>query len=307
MHYYKVFGYIFRCEYEIPQLYKINPTDEYDVDIFIGQMPDEILEAVKKEIDFPCIGWDKDYFWLHNDYGIFAIYDAGKIYAKSPSLENELYLLQFVMGYGIALYAHIHNRIAIHCGCVAIDNKCLLISGDSGAGKSTLTHELIASGATMLSDDIAAIGYHNDNIPLVFPAFPQQKLCRDAALKKGYNLDELVYIDPEKDKFAVIQTDNFCSNPVPLHTIIYMECYEPTKKDEPAKLQITKLEGFQKVATVINNLYLGSLIATLGLSAESFQLCVDLIKDCQVYRIRRPMGQNTLPEIKEFIYSSLKN
>ena len=80
-----------------------------------------------------------------------------------------------------------------------------------------------------------------------------------------------------------------------------MEC------SENPELQITKLDGFQKVATVINNLYLGSLIATLGLSAESFQLCVDLIKDCQVYRIRRPKGQNTLPEIKEFIYSSLKN
>ena len=301
MHYYKVFGYIFRCEYEIPQLYKVDPTDEYDVDIFIGEMPDEILEAVKKEIDFPCIGWDKDYFWLHNDYGIFAIYDAGKIYAKSPSFENELYLLQFVMGYGIALYAHIHNRIAIHCGCVAIDNKCIIISGDSGAGKSTLTHELIASGAAMLSDDIAAIGYANDTIPLVFPAFPQQKLCRDAAIKKGYNLDELLYIDPEKDKFAVIQTDKFCSASVPLHTIVYLEC------SENPELQITKLDGFQKVATVINNLYLGSLIATLGLSAESFQLCVDLIKDCQVYRIRRPKGQNTLPEIKEFIYNSLKN
>ncbi len=286
---------------EIPQLYEVNPTDEYDVDIFIGQMPDEILEATKNEIDFPCIGWDKDYFWLHNDYGIFAIYDAGKIYAKSPSSENELYLLQFVMGYGIALYAHIHNRIAIHCGCVAIDNKCLLISGDSGAGKSTLTHELIASGAAMLSDDIAAIGYNNDNVPLVYPAFPQQKLCRDAAIKKGYNLDELLYIDPEKDKFAVIQTDKFCSASVPLHTIVYLEC------SENPELQITKLEGFQKVATVINNLYLGSLIATLGLSAESFQLCVDLIKDCQVYRIRRPKGQNTLPEIKEFIYNSLKN
>ena len=307
MHYYKVFGYIFRCEYEIPQLFKVAPTKQYDVDIIISQMPEEILEDVKNEIDFPCVGWNHKYFWMHNHYGIFAIYDAGKIYAQSTSSDDTLYLLQFVMGYGIALYAHIHNRSAIHCGCVAIENKCVLVSGDSGAGKSTLTHELIASGATMLSDDIAAIGYIEDNIPMVFPAFPQQKLCRDAAIKKGYNLEELLYIDPDKDKFAVIQTDKFCSNPVPLHTIVYLECYEPNDEKETHKLQITKMEGFQKVAVVVNNLYLGSLISTLGLSAQSFQLCVDLIKDCQVYRIRRPKGENTLSEIKEFIYNSLKN
>ena len=53
MHYYKVFGYIFRCEYEIAQLYEVEPTSLYDVDILIGQMPEEIIEAAENETIFP--------------------------------------------------------------------------------------------------------------------------------------------------------------------------------------------------------------------------------------------------------------
>ena len=306
MHYYKVFGYIFRCEYEIAQLYEVEPTSLYDVDILIGQMPEEIIEAAENETIFPCISWNSERFWMNNPYGILAVFKSGKIFAKSPSGEDVLYLLQYVLGYGIAMYAHLHNRITIHCGCVAINGQCILISGNSGAGKSTLTHELIASGATMLSDDVVAIGYDDNHNALVYPAFPQQKLCRDAALQKGYNLDELLYIDPEKDKFAVLHTDNFSTEPHPLHTAVYLECYESKDENSASKLHITELDGFQKVAFLVNNLYLGCIIPNTGFPAESFQLCVDLVKNSHVYRIKRPTGQDTLTEIKEFIYNSLE-
>lgn len=307
MHYYKVFGYIFRSEYEIEQLYEVSPTANYDVDILIGKMPEEILNEVENETIFPCISWNNQRFWMNNSYGLLAVYKSGKIYAKSTSDDDVFYLLQYVMGYGIAMYAHLHNRIAIHCGCVAIDEQCILISGDSGAGKSTLTHELISSGATMLSDDVVAIGYDENHIPLIYPAFPQQKLCRDAALQKGYDLDELLYVDPEKDKFAVLHTDNFTTEPHPLHTAVYLECYDTKGADKNPSLRIKELDGFQKVAFLVNNLYLGCIIPNTGFPAEAFQLCVDLVKDSHVYRIKRPSGKDTLSDIKEFIYNSLHN
>lgn len=37
---------------------------------------------------------------------------------------------------------------------------------------------------------------------LVEPSYPQQKLCRDMALKCGKPLEELIYIDEERDKYA---------------------------------------------------------------------------------------------------------
>ena len=41
----------------------------------------------------------------------------------------------------------------IHANCVSFDGKGLLILGASGAGKSSLTFEMIALGATLVSDD----------------------------------------------------------------------------------------------------------------------------------------------------------
>ncbi len=308
MYYYKVFGYTFRCKYEIKQLYEVPATDDYDVDIIIGEMPEEVLDSVSKSTELPCISWNDNRFWMHNNYGILTVYKSGDIYAKSVSDNDTFYLLQYVLGYGIAMYAQLNNRLTIHCGSVAINGKCIMVSGDSGAGKSTLIHELITDGNTMLSDDVVAIGYDNDNSTLVYPAFPQQKICRDAAIKKGYNLDELLYVDPEKDKFAIIHTDIFSPLPHKLHTLFYLSSYDTeVKPKRNGELYIKKLDGIKKINVVINNLYLGCLLPSIGLSAEHFQICVDLIKDCDVYLISRPKGKDTLSEIKQFIYNTLKN
>lgn len=300
MYYYKVFGYTFRCVYEIKQLYEIPSTDTYDVDIIIGEMPEEVLERVQQTDIFPCIAWNNERFWMNNAFGILAVYKTGTIYAKSISDKDTFYLLQFVLGYGIAMYAHLHNRIAIHCGSVLIDDKCIIISGDSGAGKSTLTHELISDGALMLSDDVVAIGYDENHAPCIYPAFPQQKLCRDAAIQKGYNLDDLLYVDPEKDKFAVLHSENFSPEPQILHAAYSLML------NKSGTLDFSSLQGFQKVSFLIDNLYLGCIIPDTGLSAQAFQLCVDFIKDCPVYSISRPEVRNTLPEIKDYIYQTLK-
>lgn len=303
MFYYKVFGYVFRCQYEIKQLYLVSETDGYDAEIVIGGIPEEIEQKAARAEEFPCLGWRDDLFWMHNTYGILAVYKNGNIYAKSVSDKDVFYLLQYVLGYGIAMYAHLHNRIAIHCGCVVEDGKCIMISGDSGAGKSTLINEFITDGAIMLSDDVVAVGYDEQGDTWIYPAFPQQKICRDAAVNKGYNLEELLYVDPEKDKFAVLHTEQFSAEPHKLHSAYYMQCYESEK--ENAGLQIKELIGFSKVSFLVNNLYLGCLIPNTGLSAEAFKLCVDTIKDCKVYQIKRPLGIDTLEEIKQSIRNML--
>lgn len=43
MHYYQVTGYIYRCSEKIEQLYEIDPTDDFDVDILIENVPEEIV------------------------------------------------------------------------------------------------------------------------------------------------------------------------------------------------------------------------------------------------------------------------
>lgn len=302
-YYYKVFGYTFRCTHEIQQLYAVPATDDFDVDILLHDMPEEIIQTAEAQTVFPCIGWADGLFWMHNNYGILAVYQSGKIYAKSISDKDTFYLLQYVLGYGIAMYAHLRGRITLHCGCVSVDNRCAIITGDSGAGKSTLTHALISNGAGMLSDDVVAIDYDIDGTPLVYPAFPQQKICRDAALKQGYRLEDLLYVDPEKDKFAVLHADRFSPEPQPLHAVFYLQC-APEGVD--CELSVQRLEGFEKVSVLLDNLYLCNIIPNIGLPAEAFQLCVDLVKDKEVYKIIRPQGKDTLQTIQQTLYNAFQ-
>lgn len=302
MYYYKVFGYIFRSQYEISQLYAVPATDAYDVDIIIGRMPDEILAEISEIEERPYMYWAEDYFWLTNRYGTLAVYKDGRIYAHNPEAEDLLYLLQFVLGYGIAIYAHMHDRITIHCGCVAISGDAIIISGNSGSGKSTLTNEFISDGAIMLSDDIVAIGYDENHQPCVYPAFPQQKLCRDAALQKGYDLDQLIYIDPDKDKYAVIHSDQFSTEPHHLNTFVSLKCFNAREEKHSSEdIQFLAVDGFDKIKLLMKCLYLGPWVTERGVSAEVFQLFVDLLKDCNVYQIKRRKGVDTLAEMKAFV------
>lgn len=48
MHYYQVTGYIYRCNEKIEQLFEIEPTENFDVDILIENVPKEIALQVEE-------------------------------------------------------------------------------------------------------------------------------------------------------------------------------------------------------------------------------------------------------------------
>lgn len=45
------------------------------------------------------------------------------------------------------------SRQLVHASCVAVSGKAVLITGASGSGKSSLALQLMAYGATLISDD----------------------------------------------------------------------------------------------------------------------------------------------------------
>ena len=51
-----------------------------------------------------------------------------------------------------------------------------------------------------MADDMAFVSCDSEGKAMVSPAFPYQKLCRDAALSKGYHLDEIVFNNDEKEE-----------------------------------------------------------------------------------------------------------
>lgn len=56
------------------------------------------------------------------------------------------------------------NSPPIHATCVAIDGKGVLITGNSSCGKSALALQLMAYGATLVSDDRVSLLCKGDGI-----------------------------------------------------------------------------------------------------------------------------------------------
>lgn len=306
-YYYKVFGFVLRCEYEIRQLLLVETDGEYDLDIIFEQVPKEVLAEIGDEKTAPYCRWNKDYIWFRNSFAYFAVYRSGKMVIQNNSNSEILFLLQFVLGYGISVFAHLKGLIALHCGSVSVNGKAVAITGASGAGKSTITTGLLEDGARMLSDDVIAVGYlpEKPGEVYVFPAFPQQKLCRDAAVQRGYSLEDLIYIDPEKDKFAVDRRDIFLSEPQRLHTLFLLQWYDgedETYKEFKNQILCSKVEGFEKVNVIVNSLFLGMMLDAMGLPAEQFQVCVDLASEVNICLIQRPKGVDTMEQVKQIIY-----
>ncbi|MBA84160.1 MAG: hypothetical protein CML60_02840 [Rhodobacteraceae bacterium] len=78
-----------------------------------------------------------------------------------------------------------------HAGCVAQNERSLLICGDSGQGKSTLTLGLVAAGCDYLGDDHIPL-HHNGNDTLSFPT--------SAGVKPGsWGLNEVIQLQHRFD------------------------------------------------------------------------------------------------------------
>ena len=61
------------------------------------------------------------------------------------------------------------QRATLHASAVALDGRGLLIRGASGSGKSSLTLQLIALGATLVSDDRVVVSRDGDVLRLDAP------------------------------------------------------------------------------------------------------------------------------------------
>jgi hypothetical protein len=87
---------------------------------------------------------------------------------------------------GAALF--LRGTTVLHATALIIDNRAVLMAGNTGAGKSTLSAAMIARGAALLTDDLAALAC-DDNEILVQPGFSRMKLYKESSVVAGMTGD----------------------------------------------------------------------------------------------------------------------
>lgn len=293
---YTVFGLKLRTDLEFLQLVPESSDREPDIFILSGSIPDFVMEHDHESI----ASIHMDTSWLVNKTMRMIIEDGKTIsYSLKPD-KSELYLRAYLLGYGMAMLCLQRGLLAIHCSALVIGQKAYLISGESGSGKSTLTGNLLKETDTFfLADDMTIVYKDADGIVYVEPAFPYQKLCRDAALSQGHALEELIYVDEDKDKFLVPCKEQFHTKRAPLGGMLYLYPH----RESSVKFSIAG--GLQLFQLCANNLFLRHLLGPQKFEPHIGQKCLEVASGMKACMIGRPMGKDTIGEImdlaKQFI------
>ncbi len=288
MYYYRLYGFTIKSDLEFLQLVpeQADRSVEQEIVVKAGSVPERIACVEDKKYEF-----GENFSWLSNKTTWLMVENGRKITYSLKEGGKPDYLRAYILGWGMSMLALQRGILAVHCSAVADERGAILICGESGSGKSTLTTAFLESGYRLMADDMAFVETKPGERAFASPAFPYQKLCRDAALAKGYHLEELIYIDEDKDKFLVPYRGNFDLEAVPVRGMLVLGV---VGGDEVVCREIIGVNRFSMVA---NNLFLRNLLGAQKYEPKTGQLCLNMAAAVPIEFIGRPAGHDTVREV----------
>lgn len=301
--YYKIYGMLLASDVKIEEALELAPVQDEQVDVWIetGDFEPDVkakLDETDKQGSFSFYRHDSMFFHVEK----VASYHVTKqrICVKPEEGADLMEVKTFLLGSALGYCMNLRNMVVIHGGAVCKNGKGLIVTGESGAGKSTLSCALRNYGYDFIADDVCAISESEAENPHINLAYPQQKLCRDAALRQGYDLSELIYINEERDKFAIRLKDGFMPDGADFHVL-----YEIVLSDEQV-LSVREINGHEKLFALIRNIYRGeSSFEMWGVPPHYMKACATIASKIRIYQISRPKEGNALDEMISFVEQTI--
>lgn len=297
---YKVYGMNIESEIFLPELLLVsNKEDDYvDVTISYGVMPKGIRHELENSQTYK---FGKNEMWFSiKEVAQYYIYNGNAIIVEPYPNGDMEDIKIFLLGSAFGMLLIQRDIVAIHGGTVIVDGQGVIFTGDSGVGKSTLTAALRKKGYAFLADDVSVTSKGIDGIPVINPGYPQQKLCKDAMEKMGYDTDKFIMIDSDRDKYAIPVCNDFFKEAVPLGAIFELAIGEVNN------VHVSEVIGSEKLKVLLKNIYRIELTRYIGISPSYFKSCVDIVKKIPLYRIIRPKDTFSIKQQIEFITETLK-
>lgn len=302
-YFYQLYGFHISSEIKLEEALPEEENENIDIYILKDKMPKEIQDIMEKMEDKENpIAIKNDGMWFRIDeVADYLVEKGNKIIVNPLNGKQEKLLKTYLLGSAFGYYFALNNIVAVHGSAVAWKDKGIIVTGDSGAGKSTITMGLLKEKYEFIADDVSVLSYNEKGIRVNL-AYPQQKLCRDAAIEAGYDLNQLIYIDEDRDKFAQRLKEGFRQNGADLKYIFELQISQDIKE-----LQCVEVTGQEKLMMFIHNIFRGeSAFKLWGMPSEYMKKCLRLAKEVPVYRIIRPSDRNTAEEILDFIRDIVK-
>lgn len=296
---YTAFGFHVSSDIVLPELQVLSEgADKIDIKIEAGDVSQLWADSVKLN-SYTSISEDMVMFYIP-ETAIYSIRD-GKEIVYTP-LEgcsddaNRLYLLGSCMG---ALLMQ-REILPLHGSAIEINGKAYGIVGDSGAGKSTLASAFLREGYRLISDDVIPVTICN-GVPMVTPAYPQQKLWLESLTHFGMGSEGLRPIIDRETKFAIPVQSQFVTKSLPLAGVFELV------KTENDHLEFLPVTNLQRLHTLFYHTYRNFLVEPMGLMEWHFNLTAAFANKIELFQVRRPVSHFTAPEIASLILSEVHN
>ena len=295
--FYKVYGLIVESDIEIPELLSID-KNENKVDIKIKKdiIPKDVIEKI------PSYSWfkydvDSMVFTVKN-IGSFYIYDGKNIVVQPSENADNQGIKTFILGTSFGMILLQRNKVAIHGGAILIEENAIILTGQSGAGKSTLTNYFRHYEYPFMADDVCSTIELQDEI-FIEPAYPQQKICRDAMEKIGYRIDDFKLIDEDREKYVIPTHESFVKEKRKLKAIFEIEPYDGEE------VKIEEVSGGEKMKIILRNIYRIEIIVPHGIPPTYFKKVINISKNTLLFRIKRSRDQFSVDRQIELIEREL--
>jgi len=133
----------------------------------------------------------------YSDARFLVSSDAGEIWCEWTSTPEDAatYFLGPILAYALRR----RGTLALHASSIVVNERALLVAGAPGAGKSTVAAACALRGATVITDDVAAIEWRGGQ-PFVMAGYPRLRLWGDTAEALFGSEDALPLLTPTWNK-----------------------------------------------------------------------------------------------------------
>ncbi|MEM7554525.1 MAG: hypothetical protein AAF378_10560 [Cyanobacteria bacterium P01_A01_bin.84] len=287
MKFYNIYNLCIASELDFPELIEIE--GEPDARIKFGRIDDAI--TIQQESSKTFVGGLPE-------VGEFLIHDGKEIIIEPIEGVDESLLRTTTLGAVLCVLLRQRGLLVLHASCININNKGVAFMGSSGSGKSTLVTAFHTQGYSVLTDDVLPIKIEK-NQAIVFPSYPQFKLCPDAATSLKQDVENLLPVSPNSFKVVYKVSHSFQQNPIPLQQIYVLDTGNEHK--------ITSVKPHEAFVELVRHTRAMKSINEQEFIAEHLHLCAELIKNVRFCRFIRKPSLEDLPELIKLVEGDLSN
>ena len=293
--YYRIYGLNVRSELPLPGALACEPMEQPDVVSVLGEIP-AFLKGSREAGYGTWTNSFKNAWFYTPGAGEFYVEKGRSVIVAPIEDPNWDLLASLFLSAAMSLILLQRNEAVLHGSALEYAGQAFIVSGDSGAGKSTVSFELMKEPYGFLADDTVRV-HREGGLFLAEPSYPQQKLCRDQALRLGLELEKLRYIDEDRDKFAKLCLDRYLHRGLPLKLMVIL------RKDPQARqVSCRELKGQDYLNAMTQAFYLANTYRNItGFPGELMMQLIALASQIRVYAVSRPETGDTVLQVTETI------